>query len=85
MNQAIEEIKASLGFISNKLMSIESKLIQQEENSKELIKKSPVSLNSDANQLLIAELKSTRITFELLRDEMADLRQLTLDIFRPRG
>ena len=85
MKQEIAEIKASLGFISSKLMSIESKLIQQEENSKELIKKSPASLSSDSNQLLIAELKSTRNTFELLRDEMVDLRQLIIVLFRERG
>ncbi len=85
MKQEIAEIKASLGFISSKLMSIESKLIQQEENSKELIKKSPTSLSSDSNQLLIAELKSTRNTFELLRDEMVDLRQLIIVLFRERG
>ena len=80
MNQAIEEIKASLGFISNKLMSIESRLQQPGEDMQEYLEDRPISLG--ANKLLVAELKSTKITFDLLREEMVDLRQMIVALLK---
>ena len=80
MTQATEEIRESLNLILNKLEAIDSKLEQQEEDIKAYIEQSPASLES--NDLLIAGLKSTRTSFELLRDEIDELHQLTIALFK---
>ena len=82
MNQTTSEIRESLSLILNKLETIESKLEQQEEDIKAYIEQSPASL--DSNELLIAGLKSTRTSFELLRDEIDDLYQLTVALCKGR-
>lgn len=71
MSQAMEEIRKSLTLILNKLETIESKLDQQEEDIKTYMEQNPSSLNS--NELIIAGLRSTRTSFELLRDEVDEL------------
>ena len=76
MNQTTSEISESLNLILNKLEAIDSKLEQQEEDIKAYIEQSSESL--DSNELLIAGLKSTRTSFELLRDEIDELHQLTV-------
>jgi len=76
MSREIEEIRESLTIILNKLETIESKLEQQEEDIKEYMKQSPASL--DSNELLVAGLKSTKTSFELLRNEIDELHQLTV-------
>ncbi len=80
MTQATEEIRESLNLILNKLEAIDSKLEQQEEDIKAYIEQSPASLES--NDLLIAGLKSTRTSFELLRDEIDELHQVTIALFK---
>jgi hypothetical protein len=80
MSGAIEEIKESLTLIVNKLETIESKLVRQEEDIKAYMEQSPVSL--DSNELLIAGLKSTKTSFELLRDEIDELHQLMIALFK---
>ncbi|WPY01620.1 hypothetical protein Trichorick_01534 (plasmid) [Candidatus Trichorickettsia mobilis] len=80
MNHATSEIKESLSLILNKLEAIDSKLEQQEEDIKAYIEQSSASLES--NDLLIAGLKSTRTSFELLRDEIDELHQLTVALFK---
>ena len=82
MNQTTSEIRESLSLILNKLETIESKLEQQEEDIKKYMKQSPAGL--DSNELLIAGLKSTRTSFELLRDEIDDLYQLTVALCKGR-
>lgn len=80
MTQATEEIRESLNLILNKLEAIDSKLEQQEEDIKAYIEQRPASL--DSNELLIAGLKSTRTSFELLRDEIDELHQVTIALFK---
>ena len=80
MSQAMEEIRKSLTLILNKLDTIESKIEKQEENIKAYIEQSPASL--DSKKLLIAGLKSTRTSFELLRDEIDELHQVTIELFK---
>ena len=80
MSGAIQEIKESLTLILNKLETIESKLEQQEKDIKEYMEQSPASL--DSNELLVAGLKSTRTSFELLRDEIDELHQVTIELFK---
>jgi len=80
VTQATEEIRESLNLILNKLEAIDSKLEQQEEDIKAYIEQSPASLES--NDLLIAGLKSTRTSFELLRDEIDELHQVTIALFK---
>ena len=80
MSRAIEEIKESLTLILNKLETIESKLEQQEKDIKEYMEQSPASL--DSNELLVAVLKSTKTSFELLRDEIDELYQVTVALFK---
>jgi hypothetical protein len=76
MHEAMSEIRKSLTLILTKLETIDSKLIRQEEEIKAYMEKSPASL--DSNELIIAGLKSTKTSFELLRDEIDDLYQLTV-------
>lgn len=76
----MSEIRESLNLILNKLECIESKLEQQEEDIKAYIEQRSASL--DSNELLIAGLKSTRTSFELLRDEIDELHQVTIALFK---
>ena len=80
MSQAIEEIRDTLTFILNTLETIDSKLDAQEKDIKTYIEQKPLSL--DSNELLIAGLKSTRTSFELLRDEIDELHQVTIELFK---
>ena len=80
MSQAMEEIRKSLTLILNKLETIESKLGKQEGDIKAYMDKN--TLNLDFNELLIAGLKSTRTSFELLRDEIEELHQVTAALFK---
>ena len=80
MSQAIEEIRDTLTFILNTLETIDSKLDGQEKDIKKYIELS--SVNLDSNELLIAGLKSTRTSFELLRDEIDELHQVTIALFK---
>ena len=80
MSQAIEEIRDTLTFILNTLETIDSKLDGQEKDIKKYIELS--SVNLDSNELLISGLKSTRTSFELLRDEIDELHQVTVALFR---
>ena len=80
MSQTIEEIRDTLTFILNKLQTIDTKLERQEEDIKAYIARGLVNL--DSNELLIAGLKSTRTSFELLRDEIDELHQVTIALFK---
>lgn len=80
MNKVTSEIIESLNLILNKLRTIDSKLDRQEEDIKAYIGRSLVNL--DSNELLISGLKSTRTSFELLRDEIDDLHALTVALFK---
>ena len=71
MSQAIEEIREALTLILNKLETIDSKLDRQEKDIKAYMEQNPASL--DSNELIIAGLRSTRTSFELLRDEVDEL------------
>ena len=44
------------------------------------MEQSPASL--DSNELLVAGLKSTKTSFELLRDEIDELHQLVIGLFK---
>ena len=83
MSQAIEEIRDTLTFILNTLETIDSKLDGQEKDIKKYIELS--SINLDSNELLISGLKSTRTSFELLRDEIDELHQVTIALFNGEG
>ena len=83
MSQAIEEIRDTLTFILNTLETIDSKLDGQEKDLKKYIELS--SVNLDSNELLISGLKSTRTSFELLRDEIDELHQVTIALFNGEG
>ena len=83
MSQAIEEIRDTLTFILNTLETIDSKLDGQEKDIKKYIELS--SVNLDSNELLISGLKSTRTSFELLRDEIDELHQVTIALFNWEG
>lgn len=83
MTQAIEEIREFLSLILNELKSIESKLEKQEESIKAYVEQSAASL--DANELLVTGLKSIRTSFELLRDEIDELHQLTVALYLRRA
>lgn len=83
MGQAIEEIRDTLTFILNTLETIDSKLDGQEKDIKKYIELS--SVNLDSNELLISGLKSTRTSFELLRDEIEELHQVTIALFNGEG
>jgi len=83
VNQETSEISESLNLILNKLEAIDSKLEQQEEDIKAYIEES--SSNLDSNELLISGLKSTRTSFELLRDEIDELHQVTIALFNGEG
>ena len=80
MSGTTEEIRDTLTFILNKLQTIDTKLERQEEDIKAYIARGLVNL--DSNELLIAGLKSTRTSFELLRDEIDKLHQVTIALFK---
>ena len=80
MSGTTEEIRDTLTFILNKLQTIDSKLDRQEEDIKAYIERGLVNL--DSNELLIAVLKSTKTSFELLRDEIDELHQVTIALFK---
>ena len=80
MSQTIEEIRDTLTFILNMLKTIDRKLERQEEDIKAYIARGLVNL--DSNELLIAGLKSTRTSFELLRDEIDELQQVTVALLK---
>ena len=82
MSQAIKEIRDTLTLILSKLETIDSKLVKQEEGIKTYMEQSELSL--DSNELIISWLKSTRTSFELLRDEIDDLYQLTVALCKRR-
>jgi hypothetical protein len=84
MSGTTEEIRDTLTFILNKLQTIDTKLERQEEDIKAYIERGLVNL--DSNELLITGLKSTRTSFELLRDEIDELQQVTVALLkRGRG
>ena len=80
MSRETEEIRKSLTLILNKLNTIESKLEKQEGDIEAYIEQSSASL--DSNELLVAGLKSTKTSFELLRDEIDELHQLMIGLFK---
>ena len=80
MSRTIEEIRAALTHIFKKLEDVEVLLSRQEEDITVYMKQSPTNL--DSNELLAAGLRSTRTSFELLRDEVDELYQLTVAIAR---
>ena len=82
MSQTIEEIRDTLTFILNMLKTIDRKFERQEEDIKGYIERGLVNL--DSNELLIAGLKSTRTSFELLRDEIDELQQVTVALLKRR-
>lgn len=83
MSGTTEEIRDTLTFILNTLETIDSKLDGQEKDIKKYIELS--SVNLDSNELLISGLKSTRTSFELLRDEIDELHQVTIALFNGEG
>lgn len=80
MSRTIEEIREALTLILNKLETIESKLDRQEEDIKTYMERSEISL--DSNELIIAGLRSTKTSFELLRDEVDELNELVIMLFK---
>jgi len=82
MSRIIEEIREGVIHIFKKLEDIEVKLSKQEQDIKGYMEQS--SSNFDATGLLTAGLKSTRTSFELLRDEIDELHQLTVALSKER-
>lgn len=80
MSRAIEEVKELLTLIFNKLETIELTLKHQEEDIKAYIEQSPT--DEDSNKLIIAGLKSTRTSFELLCDEIEEIHLLIAELFQ---
>jgi len=80
MNNKITEIRELLIQISNKLEVTQQKIEQQSDDIKKYIDLALVNL--DSNELIIAGLKSSKTSFELLRDEIDELQQLTIALFK---
>ena len=80
MNDKITEIRELLIQISNKLEVTQQKIEQQSDDIKKYINLNLVNL--DSNELIIAGLKSSKTSFELLRDEIDELQQLTIALFK---
>ncbi len=80
MSGTTEEIRDTLTFILNMLKTIDRKLDLQEENIKAYTQRSMADL--DSNELIITGLKSTRTSFELLRDEIDELHQVTVALLK---
>jgi hypothetical protein len=70
MKQEIREIRESLNL----------KLNLQSDDIKKYLELNLVNL--DSNELLIAGLKSTKTSFELFRDEIDELQQVTITLFK---
>lgn len=82
MNDKITEIRELLIQISNKLEVTQQKIEQQSDDIKKYINLNLVNL--DSNELIIAGLKSSKTSFELLRDEIDELHQLTIALFNSK-
>ena len=82
MNDKIIEIRELLIQISNKLEVTQQKIEQQSDDIKKYINLNLVNL--DSNELIIAGLKSSKTSFELLRDEIDELQQLTIVLFNSK-
>jgi hypothetical protein len=82
MNDKITEIRELLIQISNKLEVTRQKIEQQSDDIKKYINLNLVNL--DSNELIIAGLKSSKTSFELLRDEIDELQQLTIVLFNSK-
>jgi len=82
MNDKITEIRELLIQISNKLEVTQQKIEQQSDDIKKYINLNLVNL--DSNELIIAGLKSSKTSFELLRDEIDELQQLTIVLFNSK-
>lgn len=82
MNQVIDKVEEFQVVILRELKALESKLSKQEESIKRYMKQHRSHPNSE--QLLIAGLRSTRTSFELLRDEIEELNQLMVMLFREK-
>ena len=80
MNDKITEIRELLIQISNKLEVTQQKIEQQSDDIKKYLELNLVNL--DSNELLIAGLKSTKTSFELFRDEIDELQQVTIALFK---
>jgi len=80
MSRAIEEVNEYQTLIFNKLETIELTLKHQEEDIKAYIEQSPT--DEDSNKLIIAGLKSTRTSFELLCDEIEEIHLLIAELFQ---
>ena len=76
MNKEPQEAKDIQVLILRRLEAIESMLNKQEEAIKAYKLQNPGNFN--AHELLTAGLKSTRTSFELLRDEIEEFHQLVL-------
>lgn len=76
MNKAPQEAKDIQVLILKRLEAVESMLNKQEEAIKAYKLQNPSNFN--AHELLTAGLKSTRTSFELLRDEIEEFHQLVL-------
>ena len=82
MNDKITEIRELLIQISNKLEVTQQKIEQQSDDIKKYINLNLVNL--DSNELIIAGLKSSKTSFELFRDEIDELHQLTIALFNSK-
>ena len=82
MNNKITEIRELLIQISKKLEVTQQEIEQQSDDIKKYINLNLVNL--DSNELIIAGLKSSKTSFELLRDEIDELQQLTIALFNSK-
>jgi hypothetical protein len=83
MNNKITEIRELLIQISKKLEVTQQEIEQQSDDIKKYINLALVNL--DSNELIIAGLKSSKTSFELLRDEIDELQQLTIVLFNSKA
>jgi len=81
----MEEITASelYPLILKKLEAIEARLDIKEEQIKSYLATNPDALKNV--DVLVAGLKSTRTSFELLRDEIDELHELTIALSKERS
>jgi hypothetical protein len=77
----MSEIIKFLALILNELVSIDLGLGKQEEDIKAYLEQR-VDNSLGLDELLIAGLKSTRTSFEILRDEIEELHELTVVLFK---
>ncbi len=70
MNHKIDQLKDSVVFILSKLEDTGKQVRKQEEEIKNYIKKNSTI---DFNELVVAHLKSTKTSIELLREEIEEL------------